>query len=64
MGSLGTVMVFIQVSHETTDAKIPVVLPVRVDVVESDVPMLISHESLCKMKGKSILIHALYRSRM
>ena len=52
MKSLGTMKIFIQVSQQTTSAKIPVILPVRVDVVDSEVPMLISHESLCKMKGK------------
>ena len=51
MKILGVIKIFIQVIQGTTDAKIPAVLPVRVDVVDSDVPMLISHESLCNMKG-------------
>ena len=51
MGSLGIVTIFAHVTAEATDSKIPVILPVQVDAVDSDAPMLISHESLCKMKG-------------
>ena len=51
MKSLGTVKIFAQVNQKFTNLNYPVVLPIRVDVVDSDVPMLISHESLCHMKG-------------
>ena len=51
MKSLGAVKIFIQVNQKFTNVIYPVVLPIRVDVVDSEVPMLISHESLCRMKG-------------
>ena len=49
--SLGTAKIFIQVDQQFANVNYPVVLPVRVDVVDSEVPMLISYESLCRMKG-------------
>ena len=51
MKSLGTVKTFIQANQKFTNVDYPVILPIRVDVADSEVPMLISHESLCRMKG-------------
>ena len=51
MKSLGAVKVFTQVNQNDANAKIPVIIPIRVDVVESNVHMLISHESMSIMRG-------------
>ena len=37
--------------NKCTDSTKPLVLPICVDVVNSNVPLLVSHESLGKMKG-------------
>ena len=49
--SMGTTTIFIHVEPSTTNKDFPVIVPVKVDVVDSNVPMLISHESLVRMKG-------------
>lgn len=49
--SLGIVTIFSHVEENTTESNIAVILPIQVDVVDSDVPMLISHEYLSKMQG-------------
>lgn len=46
MQSLGATTAFIHVCPKTTDKMGPVILQIRVDVVNSDAPMLISHESI------------------
>ena len=45
MQILGTAQIFIHVFPKTTDALATIILPILVDVVNSDAPMLISHES-------------------
>ena len=47
MKILGMVAISIRADAEPTDSKTTAILPVRVDVVDSDVHVLISHESLC-----------------
>ena len=49
--SMGTTVILIHVQSSTTNKDCPIVLPIKVDVVDSNVPMLISHESLKHMKG-------------
>ena len=51
MGSSGTTTIFAHVCPKTTDTLIPIILPIRADVVNSNVPMLISHESPRSTKG-------------
>ena len=51
MKSLGTTIVLIHALPSTTNKTVPIVLPVTVDVADSNAPMLISHESLKRMKG-------------
>ena len=51
MQSLGMAAIFIHANSNTTDKNSPVILPIRVDVVNSNAPMLISHESLKLKKG-------------
>ena len=51
MESLGTVTICIGVNENATDSNIPAISPIQVDVVDSDAPMRIPHESLCEMKG-------------
>ena len=48
--SLGTSAILIYAQPSNTDKNIPIVLPTQVDVVNSNVPMLISHESLKRTK--------------
>ena len=50
MQSLGMATIFTHVSPKATDKNSPVILPIRVDVVNSDVSMSISHESLRMVK--------------
>ena len=51
MASLGTAAICIRVNSETTAASAPVILPTQVDIVDSNAHILMSHESMRKMKG-------------
>ena len=50
MQRMGIATMSIHVCPKTTDISIPIVLPIRVDVVNSDVAMLVSHESTRRMQ--------------
>ena len=70
MQSLGTTTIFIHVSPQATDKMGPVILPIRIDVVNSDAAMLIPNESLRLMKGSidyppiSLLIPSLAKIKL
>ena len=49
--SSGTIIIFIHVGENCIDSTKPLASPVCLDLVVSNVPLLISHESLRKMKG-------------
>ena len=49
--SSGTIVIMVHVNPKCTNSSKPLILPICVDVVESNVPMLVSYESLKKMKG-------------
>ena len=49
--SSGMVVIFNHVDAQCADSIEPLILPACVDVVDSNAPLLISYESLKKMKG-------------
>ena len=51
LNSLGATVIFIHAQASAANKDVPISLPIKVDVVNSNVPMLISHESLKRVKG-------------
>ena len=49
--SPGAIIIFIHANQQCDDPNKPFVLPVSVDVMDSNAPWLVPHESLRKMKG-------------
>ena len=48
---LGAATIFIHAKPPTANKDIPIIVPIKVDLANSNAPMLISHESLNRMKG-------------